>query len=395
LGLEVRPADGVFLYELVHFGAAAATGEMLPHDLIIDRSYLHGDPRRGLRRAIALNSGTAAVIDSYVTDCKETGADSQAIAGWDGPGPFAILDNHLEGAGENLIFGGADPTIPNLVPSDIEIRRNEFTKPLAWKIGDPSYAGTPWSIKNLLELKNARRVLIDGNLFERNWPHAQNGFAILFTVRNQDGGAPWSIVEDVAFTNNVVRHVAAGVNILGRDDNHPSQQTRRVRIANNLFDDVGGAWSWGRLFQVLAGPADVVVEHNSAFQTENLLTAGDDPAQRFVFRNNIAPHNAYGVIGTATGIGNSTLSTYFPGAVFSGNVIAGAAAAQYPAGNFFPASLDDVGFVDRKNGDYRLAPASRYLKAGTDHKDPGVDVDALTALRGLRPPSTSVAPARR
>jgi hypothetical protein len=41
-------------------------------------------------------------------------------------------------------------------------------------------------------------VLVDGNVFEHNWPQAQNGFAILFTVRNQDGHAPWSVVKDVA-----------------------------------------------------------------------------------------------------------------------------------------------------------------------------------------------------
>ena len=41
------------------------------------------------------------------------------------------------------MFGGADPTIPNLVPSDIEIRDNYFFKPLSWKVGDPSLCGHP------------------------------------------------------------------------------------------------------------------------------------------------------------------------------------------------------------------------------------------------------------
>ena len=68
----------------------------------------------------------------------------------------------LEGAGENFMLGGADPAIPNLVPSDIEFRRNHCFKPLTWRIGDPSYAGTRWSVKNLFELKNAQRALVDG-----------------------------------------------------------------------------------------------------------------------------------------------------------------------------------------------------------------------------------------
>src|SRR5678816_3181005 len=80
-----------------------------------------------------------------------------------GPGPYHIINNYIEAAAENIMFGGADAKIPNLVPSDIEIRRNHVFKPLSWKVGDPSYLGRHWAIKNLLELKNARRVTIDGN----------------------------------------------------------------------------------------------------------------------------------------------------------------------------------------------------------------------------------------
>ena len=63
------------------------------------------------------------------------------------------------------------------------------------------------------------------NLFERNWTDAQNGFAILFTVRNDEGGAPWSVVEDVLFEQNVVRDTENGINVLGYD----SYQRQGVR----------------------------------------------------------------------------------------------------------------------------------------------------------------------
>jgi hypothetical protein len=48
------------------------------------------------------------------------------------------VNNYLEGAGENLILGGADPRIRGVVPSDIEIRGNHFRKSLSWRIEDPS-----------------------------------------------------------------------------------------------------------------------------------------------------------------------------------------------------------------------------------------------------------------
>lgn len=389
IGVEIRPRPNVFLYQLVDLGSAARSDAALPHDVVFDRSYLHGDPRRGTRRAIALNGRSLAVIDSHISDCKEVGADSQALSGWGGPGPFKIVNNYLEGAGENIMFGGADPAIPNLVPSDIEIRRNHFSKPRSWRIGDPAYAGTPWAVKNLFELKNARRVLIEGNLFEYNWPHAQGGFAILFTVRNQDGGAPWSVVEDVTFVSNHVRHVGSGINILARDDNHPSQQAKRIAIANNLFEDVGGAWGGGRLFQLLRGPRDVVIERNTAVHTDNIITVDGEPLAGFVYTDNITAHNAYGIIGSGTGTGRLTIGRYFPDALIKNNVIAGGNPKQYPPGNLFPASLDDVGFVNRARGDYRLAASSRFRKAGTGGRPPGGDVDRLAAAMSGAPPTAS------
>lgn len=383
VGIEIRPSEGNFLYNLVQLGYRERSLDDLPHHIILDRCYLHGDPKKGSRRGIAMNSRYTAVIDSHLSDFKEVGADSQAIAGWNGPGPFQIMNNYLEAAGENVMFGGADPAIPDLVPSDIEIRRNHFSKPLAWRIGDPVYRGVPWTVKNLFELKNARRVLIEGNLFEHNWVHAQSGLAILFTVRNQDGSAPWSVVEDVTFIHNIVRHAASGIYILGRDDNHPSRQTKRVLIKNNLFDDVGGVrWGGGgRLFQMIQETEDVVVDHNTAFQSGNIITA-EGRHDRFRYTNNISLHNEYGMIGSGTGVGNPTLTTYFPDAIVRKNVIIGGNAGQYPGDNFFPASLDAVRFLGGGGSRYCLAGSSRYKSAATDGKDVGVDFDALSAALG-------------
>lgn len=384
IGIEIRPMPGVFLYNLVLLGSSERVAD-LPHHIIFDRSYLHGDPKRGTRRGIAMNSRFTAVIDSHLSDFKEAGADSQAICGWAGPGPFKIVNNYLEGAGENVMFGGADPVIPALVPADIELRRNHFSKPLSWKIGDPAFEGTAWTIKNLFELKSARRVLIEGNLFEFNWPHAQNGFAILFTVRNPDGTAPWSVIEDVTFTANVLRHAAAGVNILGRDEGLPSGQAKRIAITHNVVYDVGGpVWGGGGTFlQILNGTADVVIEHNTVFQKGNIITAEGPPHTGFVYRSNITPHNDYGIFGSGTGVGNLTLTRYFPGALVLNNVMTGGSATLYPSGNFFPASLDQVRFVDRANGDYRLAGSSPYKRAAPDRTDLGANFDALARAMAL------------
>ncbi|MFL6713963.1 MAG: hypothetical protein ACJ8LN_13725 [Sulfurifustis sp.] len=385
-GRTTAAATGFAGRNLVLLGNGETSVDKLPHHFVFDRCYIHGDAKGGSRRGIALNSRYTAVIDSYFADFKEVGADSQAILGWNGPGPFKIVDNYLEGAGENIMFGGSPPTIPDMVPADIEIRRNHFYKPLRWQVGHPTYEGTPWTVKNLFELKNARRVLVDGNLFEQNWVHAQNGFAILFTVRAESDAAKWAVVEDVTFANNVVRRSAAGVNVLGIDDTSPTRsgRTRRIAIKNNLFDEIGGApWGGGgRLFQLLDGTEDIVIAHNTALQTENILFGGDGkPHARVVFANNVAPHNEYGIIGSGQGVGRPSLERYFPGAVVLRNVMPGGSARMYPPDNFFPQSLDDVGFK-LIGADYRLKDSSRYKSAASDGRDVGVDFDALWSALG-------------
>jgi len=48
-----------------------------------------------------------------------------------------------------------------------------------------------------------------------------------------------------------------------------------------------------------------------------------------------------------------------------------------PMENFFPLTLNDVGFEDLAGGNYRLASTSMFKGKGTDSKDPGCDIDAL------------------
>jgi len=380
VGLEIGHKVGSRIYAIVDFDGGQTSLSEVPHDLIIDRCYIHGNPSDTSRRGVALNSASTAVIDSYISECHEVGADSQAIAGWNGPGPFKIVNNYLEGAGENFILGGADPSIQNLIPSDVEFRRNHVAKPLKWKLGHPSYAGIKWSVKNLFELKNAQRVLIESNVFEYNWAESQNGFAILFTPRNQGGRSPWSVVQDVIFADNALRHSGGGFNIAGPDNEAGvSQPSRRILIRNNLIEDIDGkAWGGaGRLFQIVSGAEYVTIDHNTGFATGNIMSTDSTQGLNvgLAFTNNIVAHNAYGVIGTDTGIGLSTLNRWWRSYVFKKNVIVGGKASNYPPDNYFVNSFSEVGFVDMAKGDYRLSSSSSYRNAGADGKNIGCNLN--------------------
>lgn len=168
-GLEIRKTG--LVYELVALGSTGAEQDRraeVPHHLVLDRVYVHGDRGGELKRGIALNSAHTRIVRSTVSEVGVKGQDSQAIGGWNGPGPFLIAHNRLQGAAENVMFGGATPSIPNLVPSDITVRDNLIDKPLEWKRSDRC------TVKNLFELKNARRVRVVHNVFRHNWSTARS-----------------------------------------------------------------------------------------------------------------------------------------------------------------------------------------------------------------------------
>lgn len=376
VGIEFAPVENNYLYNVVYIGNGEKTADLQPNNIVFDRCYIHGDPAKGSRRGVLMNGAAIAVIDSYVSDCKEDGSDSQALASYSGTGPYKIVNNYLEGAGENVMFGGADPAIPNAVASDIEIRCNLFFKPLSWM-------SEAWDIKNLCEFKNAQRVLVEGNRFENCWPNAQNGFAFLITPRNQNNTAPWSVTQDITVRFNTFVNVAQGVNILGHDSPSISERTARIHIRNNIFEVTNlGQGGDGRLFQMLSGATDVIFDHNTGFCTNAYLVADGAPKfDNFVFKNNIVSHGNYGFIGTGTAYANTTLAAYFnPNWTVTNNADIGGSATQFPDGNYFPKNTAAVGFVNYLAKDYHLAAESPYKNMATDGTDMGADVDSITIM---------------
>jgi hypothetical protein len=508
--LQFLDIDGVAqegwgtLVEWGNNSSAQTTLDVIPYGIVLDRVYVHGHATKGQKRCIALNGASLDVLNSFVSACAAVEIDSQAIAGFNGPGPFKISNNYLEASTENILFGGADPRISNLIPSDIEITRNYFTKPVSWRndilarpsapaitaaagggslpagthyftvvavmrtegdeavsaksaeapvvvaasgttvtltwsgvagadfyrvyrgtsaggenrymesalgatsiayTGNIETAATPpavgkrWNVKNLLELKNAQRVLVDGNFFEYSWAASQKGYAILLTPRNQDGTAPWSVVRDITISNNRIRHVAGAIDILGEDYDHPSQHTTRIAIRNNLAYDISDTWGGEHFLLITGAPTSVTVDHNTIYQDHMIVLIDNGQSTGFVFTNNFARQNDFGIFGSGAGVGGA-LTAYFPGAVVLGNAIGGAASSLYPAGNYFP----DMGtfnsqFVNIAAEDFHLVPGSIFKGVATDGTDVGVNFAQMTAAMASSggttpppPPSSGPAP---
>jgi len=282
VGLEIT-SPAASITELIASGANI--GKPMPDSITVDRCYLHGSDTTDVRRAVDLNASNYAVIDSYISNIHQAGNDSQAVGGWYTPGPIKIVNSHLEAASENIMFGGAGGLNNPWVPSDIEIRNNHIFKPLTW-VAKSYPNGSEMVIKNLLELKSARRVLIDHNVLENIWPSAQSGYAFQLTPRPNQSGL-LAVVDDVTITNNVLKNVSSGFDILESDTNclpangctNPGE-LKRVVIANNLIMlgdttqlqyNRGGAGGFLLLPGYQHAPlSDVVLQHNTIVPPPNL-----------------------------------------------------------------------------------------------------------------------------
>jgi hypothetical protein len=376
LGVEfTKETSTANVYQIIALGEASGSQtrlDQVAHHLVLDRVYIHGGPngeaRAETRRGIGLNSAHTDIIDSYIADIKryadpglshaQQTKEAQGIAGWNGPGPFNIVNNYIEGSTQNIFFGGESTTIPNLIPSDIVIRGNTFRKPAFW-------AGT-YTVKNVLELKNAQRVLIEGNVLDMNGADGKASYAVLFTPRNQNGDNPWATVRDVRMVNNTIKNAGNGVFMISRDDNHSSTPAKNILIKNNLFLNITGKDTsrHGRFLALgdyKGGIENLAVEGNTVFQNGPIAFAWGPGTSSMVFRGNIVNVGG-GIIGEGKGEGLETLKRYYPGIQMTGNILIGGDAAKYPAGNYFPSTMGEVGFRDVKNGDYRLSTTSAYAK---------------------------------
>jgi hypothetical protein len=339
-------------------------------NIVLDRILIVA-PASGQKRGVMGNGKAIKLTRSHIAGIWREGQDSQAFCAWDGAGPYTITDNYLEAASENLMFGGANSQSSARVPSDILVEGNHVTKPLAWK-------GTAKAVKNLFELKSAKRVVIRNNLFENNWTDAQSGWAVLFTVRNDEGQSPWSAVEDVLFERNVVRNTEHGINVLGYDSYKPSGRTTRITIRHNLV------LTSGTFMQIGSEVGELTIDHNTVEQGHTFAMlyggsvwvagsatprAAQFAVESLTITNTLAYHREYGLFGEDAGLGTAALTKQARSYTWSHNVLAGPGSEQYPSVTWRPSIAEHQAQFE---ADYSLKPASKYRQAGKDGADLGV-----------------------
>jgi hypothetical protein len=388
--------------------------------LVFDRVWMHGTAQDETTRGLALRSMTyVAIVDSFFTDfhcVAATGSctDSQTLSagGGDHPeGPFKIVNNFLEAAGENVLFGGRPA---KTTPADIEIRGNHLFKPMMWMVGQPGFVGgltgRPFIVKNHFELKNAQRVLFEDNLLENVWGgFSQTGFSILLTPKNQQNGCPICLVTDVTIRYVKIINVGSVFQIANglSDAGGASSGGGRYSIHDILVDGIRGKDYQGfGLFATIisAEPPlhDVRIEHVTASSAPrfiiSFLATNSRKMANFTFVNNILSSDQTLQIGSAGGGPKNcafqaerqgpsgVFKNCFENSTFTHNLIVGG--ANWPEGNTMVKDFAAAGVrVEHEAGtsQYHLCrqksddckKLSPAIAAGTDGRDIGADVDAI------------------
>jgi len=415
IGLEItRSMPGLKMRNLVQ----PQEPEYTANHLVFDRLWIHGTPQDETKGGIHLSGTTdIGIVDSFFTDLHCIAlhgacTDAQAVngGGGDSPGgPYKIVNNFLEASGEVIMFGGAAATT---TPADIEIRHNHLFRPRLWKPGEPGFVGSadgdPFIVKNCFELKNAQRVLFEGNVLENSWGgFSQAGFAIVLTPANQGGHCPQCRVTDVTIRYNRIAHVAGGFdigNVMGKAQ-AASSGGERYSIHDLVLEDVDhvnnkGFGSLALIISIDPPLKSVHFDHITAFPQRVLFTVLNqgEKLKDFSFTNSIFTVGEKGVFGAGGGPSNCTqgvrdpasiLKACFADAVFKNNVIIGGPGG-WPSGNRTVSDGHAAGLRDMRDGrggDYHLCQKgskepgcktpSPALSAATDGKDAGADLEAI------------------
>ncbi len=431
--LVVRRPSGVTVGDHFRFigiewttDAGANIGRLISTEgadhIIFDRNWMHPAEGAEVGKGVGMIQGTRviAVINSYLSgfNCIARSGkctDASAVGGGNGNDPtgtFKIVNNYLEASGENILFGGSGATVN---PTDIEIRRNHLFKPMAWKEDMPGYkpapTGNPYIVKNNFELKNAQRVLFEGNLLENSWGgFSQTGFSVVLSPKNQANRCSKCQVTDITIRYIRIRNVGGvfeiqnGLSKAGGESAGGGRYSIHDVVADNVHEqDFKGHGAFLTILSNAPPVHEVWFDHITAFVPGPVVTVKsvDAKIESFRITNSVfsTGDRRPSIASAGGGKGNCAANTQKEGAAialdacfsnykFDKNLVIGGR-GSWPSGTLAP-SEGSAGIRELKDGvsrDPRLcrdksagcAKASPGAGAAADGKDMGADVDAVEA----------------
>lgn len=348
--------------------ALAVNAAGIPNGLVVDQCYFHHDDPTSAHvcaRAIRWRSKNSAIVNSYFIGFQRTSQpDAQSILCDNTPGNLLLDNNYIEGESEGFMIGGTSFIAADLVPQDVTITRNYWTKPAAYIVGPPA-----WQPKNLLELKAGHRVRIEGNIFDGFWDAGVTQWSAMnIKAVNQDSQHAQGFIgtSDVVAQHNFYRNIPDLFSVSGSPQGEV-EPANNIVLYNALAANVNSTtWSDGShgdgFLGHFSGYFDAVLDHltvvsapkatllrtlllgtwgSEAVRTtmSNILLVSDIGAPQIVSGSNASPNL------------NGIIATIDPAAVFDKNYIAGVDPAwlaynanNAPASNTF-ATVDGAGLI--------------------------------------------------
>lgn len=386
----------------------ATTAALVPQRTAFVHCYSHLNPATSPAqnvRGLYNETQDTLAADNYISGWRCTGSDPGAyLALGYGEGRQDIVNNYLEGAGENVLFGGGDTLFGGVEVwhKDIFFANNHVYTPSAWK--------GAWTKKNLFEIKKGERFTVVGNIFDGCWVSGQTGEAWAIKNANQSGANVLQMSQDHTFRYNIVRNAGSLVQLVTSGDVGVTTGLHRVEIRDTLAYDLNSPTYNGNdpLFCLFAPGAHCSVPSYDWSLTHNTLSAVNSPNKametdsasgpirpyidRLTIRDNIYPRGTYGVIGTGSGEGTAAMTSRWTNYNYDHNVMHGsgapAKAGSYPAGNFFESNETAVNYTDVAGDNYRIVAATAYAHGGAgkpsddaagNAKDQGCDISRVLA----------------
>lgn len=319
-GGVVRPggsADRCTLVEIGRFDATDPNAQ--PTGVSFDDLIIEGEYRT--KHGIAVHGG-CRINRLTAIDIGLDGIETHGIWILNTPGNVTIENSWIEAAGINLFCGG-DTFRIGRVPDGIVVRGNVLYKPDAWR-------SAPYVVKNSIEFKAGKNIVIEHNELDGNWADGQDGDVMNLKAEDQYGASPFVELRGVRFAHNTIRRTSGGISV-GGPMNYPHQgvhditiEANQVDVDKNITGDRNQAGS-GRGLQ-LQGPIPNLHVIGNTFTTNgsswSYATGATSPGARF--DGNTANHGSYGFTGDNVSPKSSAvdaLARYFPGATWANMTI--------------------------------------------------------------------------
>lgn len=310
---EGRNAGGAVSIGLATNGSTKASAYwQAPHTITVDRCWIHGkdtatwvlaSSNHGLQQAVRMDGRNISVLNSRMDHANMDQVDhsqgeTKGVFSSNGPGPFYVFNNHIDGAIGSLL-GGEWTWIPGLVSTGSWWYGNEYTRNvdawdfLDWDTADTLQTGNPcttgaffrqmvspsnkwkcvagvwesssdarlnrtWT-KNGWECKNCRMAVVEGNyIHDIPVTGDQNQLAWAFLINQVDSqdGAYYARPEDIRIRFNRASRTGAGVVSGGWGAVDPIyKKINNITVEHNIFEGLdreeidpahGGAYPTGR-----------------------------------------------------------------------------------------------------------------------------------------------------